>query len=251
MPTFCKDTAFGNSKIIRLKRSNLWDRYKSLNKALATNVWHAQSGAVPLFIDIDDMIGLISWMEQVDEYGDKWVNESEAEVLHVEYDECRASPAECKSRMFNFLGVDSSSLVSTDQKGSTYSKSGSLEGIVNGEEVAEALNAHGFGHFIDRTTLTNYTKLQLLVFETDPLKGQSPAEYFVRTSKEISSINVTLVGQGKTFLGFGSKYSGVIEGMALTILCYHFIFLSYQPLVFSPFHQCVIIQHWGIFPKIV
>ena len=54
--------------------------------------------------------------------------------------------------------------------------------------------------------------LQLLVYETEPLKTSSTAQHVHRTM-EMSGIDITVIGQDTNFQGFGSKYSGAITGV--------------------------------------
>ena len=208
------DTVFKGSKIIRLKRSNLFDRYKSLLKAQATALWHARSDQdtvgqqeVNLHVPVEKMIEDIKWMKKVDDDADEWARQHASDVLFVDYEECKASSDACRTTMLDFLGVDSSKIKKSTAEISAFAKAKDpLNGIENKEEVAEALGANGFASFIDRP---DYTELQLLVYETEPLET-SPAARHVRRADEMMGINVTVFGQDTDFRGFGSKYAAAV-----------------------------------------
>jgi len=126
-------------------------------------------------------------------------------VLFVDYEECKASPIACRTTVFEFLGVDSAESSKIKDSISAFAKAKDpLDGITNKAETREALGANGFGMHIG---LANYTQLQLLVFETDPLEKMKLADRHVKRTDEMKGINVTVIGQGKTFHGYGSKYA--------------------------------------------
>jgi hypothetical protein len=210
------ETLFKGSKIIRLKRSNLWDRFKSLISAQKTNVWHARKDSdmspgqhFKLKIPIQKMLNNIKFMQDQDESTDAWAKEHGSDVLWVEYKNCKASPTVCRREMMEFLGVHAESLPINNALSSISAFAGSndpLDKIENKEEVAEALGANGWGGFVG---LTNYTELQLLIYETQPLE-ESPAAGLFRRVSDLKGINATIVGQGSHYSGFGSKYAAAI-----------------------------------------
>ena len=217
---------FRNQKVIRLKRSNLWDRYKSLLSAQNTGVWHARGNTdndvsskkgLELQVPIEKMIGNIAFMRKVDDNADAWAKTYASDVLFVDYQECRASPRSCQSKMLEFLGVDATKI--PKNSGSRISAfvraKDPLHNLKNREEVSEAMGANGWGSFIN---LSNYTKLQLLVYETEPLSELTVGNYqgrymnYLRRFEHMKGINVTVIGQGTRFRGFGSKYAAAIPG---------------------------------------
>ena len=195
------ETAFKGSKIIRLKRNNLWDRYKSLLKAQETAVWHARDAdqvdkkKTKLHVPVQKMIDHMLWKERADIAADEWARHLASEVLEVDYEECKSSPNACRSRMLSFLGVDDTDPSMNKAKTTgilAFAKSGDpLEGIENREEVIEALGSSGFGSFIG---LNDHTQLQLLIYETEQLEATSSAAQHVRRANRMGmGINVTCV----------------------------------------------------------
>ena len=221
------ETASKGSKIIRLKRNNLWDRYKSLLKAQETAVWHARDAAqvdkkkTKLHVPVEKMIHEMLWKERADIAADEWARHLASEVLEVDYEECKSSPNACRSRMLSFLGVDDidPSINKAETTGIlAFAKSGDpLEGIENREEVIEALGSSGFGSFIG---LNDHTQLQLLIYETEQLEATSSAAQHVRRTNRMGmGINVTVIGQGTGFQGFGSKYAAAVSGAYSIMYC--------------------------------
>ena len=137
-----------------MKRSNLWDRFKSLLTAQATNVWHARSSAdlkgIEVLIDvpIEKMLNGLAFMKKVDDYGDDWARAHSSDLLFIDYQECRVSPQECKAKMLEFLGVDPVKVSSDAGSIAAFKHTDPLQGISNKEEVTEALAANGWGGFI-------------------------------------------------------------------------------------------------------
>lgn len=113
------DTPFKGAKIIRLKRSNLWDRYKSLLKAQETAVWHARDAdqvegkETMLTVPVEKMIDDVMWMKRVDDEADEWARTHASEVIFVDYEECKAFPESCRTNMLEFLGVESNGQAET------------------------------------------------------------------------------------------------------------------------------------------
>ena len=125
--------------------------------------------------------------------------------MFIDYEKCKATSDVCQSKMIEFLGVDNirhSKYESETSSISAFTKAKDpLHGIENREEVVEALGANGFGGFVGQP---DYTQLQLLIYETEPMEI-TPAARHVRRATEMRGINVTVFGQGTTFNGFGSK----------------------------------------------
>lgn len=219
------ETAFKGAKIIRLKRNNLWDRYKSLLKAQETAVWHARDAdqvdknKTKLHVPVEKMIDHMLWKERADIAGDEWASNVGSAVLEIDYEECKSSPNACRSRMLSFLGVDDIDPSKNKAENTgilAFTKSGDpLEGIENREEVIEALGSSGFGSFIG---LNDHTQLQLLIYETEQLEISSAARH-VRRANDMRGINVTVIGQGTDHKGFGSKYAAAVSG-AYSIMYY-------------------------------
>ena len=215
------ETAFKGAKIIRLKRSNLWDRYKSLLKAQSTTLWHARRDEdvagreIQLQVPIEKMVEDVAWMKKVDDEADKWAREHASDVMFIDYEECKATSDACQSKMIEFLGVDNYRHYEYESETSSifaFAKAKDpLHGIENREEVVEALGANGFGGFVGQP---DYTQLQLLIYETEPMEI-TPAARHARRATEMTGINVTVFGQGTTFNGFGSKYAAAVPGRLL------------------------------------
>eukprot|EP00581_Thalassiosira_minuscula_P028591 CAMPEP_0183755862 /NCGR_PEP_ID=MMETSP0739-20130205/4565_1 /TAXON_ID=385413 /ORGANISM="Thalassiosira miniscula, Strain CCMP1093" /LENGTH=1102 /DNA_ID=CAMNT_0025992861 /DNA_START=157 /DNA_END=3465 /DNA_ORIENTATION=+ len=209
------DTVFNGAKIIRLKRTNLWDRYKSLLKAQVTALWHARSDEdvagkdVMLKVPVEQMVEDVEWMKQVDDEADEWAKEYGSDVMFVDYEECKAQADTCRAEMFEFLGVDGTKFKSEASISAFAKSKDPLHGVENRDEVTEALGVNGFGSFIGQP---DYTQLQLLIYETEPLET-SPAARHVRRADEMRGINVTVIGQETTFRGFGSKYAAAVSAL--------------------------------------
>ena len=153
------DTAFNASKVIRLKRSNLFERYKSLLVAQQTGLLHAYSESelstvksVTLNISVQEMLRQLSWEKEVDEAADEWARNYSSKVLFVDYQWCKFSPNDCRTRMISFLGMDATILPEKDDVGVLAFKARDpLDGVVNKKEVAEALRANGWSSFLNAT----------------------------------------------------------------------------------------------------
>ena len=249
------DTPFKGAKIIRLKRSNLWDRYKSLLKAQETAVWHARDAdqvegkETMLTVPVEKMIDDVMWMKRVDDEADEWARTHASEVIFVDYEECKASPESCRTNMLEFLGVESNGQAEATGISAFAKGSDPLQGIENREEVAEALGANGFGSFVG---LADHTQLQLLIYETEPLETSSAARH-VRRANDMRGINVTVIGQGTDHKGFGSKYTAAVSGTYCNVDDTLFPPLSLPPLdtdtlssCSSLLISCMILssQHW-------
>jgi lipopolysaccharide biosynthesis glycosyltransferase len=207
------DTRIHGSKIIRLKRRNLWARYKSMIMAQQTGMFHPTSAAEkrsqlasmnPVTIEIGHLEWNMKHMEFTDQIGDKWVKNHGSEVLWLEYEDCRANTADCFDRIYNFIGVDSS-----DIKGKRSSKyksffasfegvDSSMDYIENRGEILELLGINGWDHFVSGE---KYIPIQFLTYEEE--------QTIVETA-EYMGINSTLYGQDKNAEGYGSKYSAVL-----------------------------------------
>ena len=218
------DTSFKGAKVIRLKRSNLWDRYKSMLTAQSNGVWHARdadddvnsNNNIALYVPVKSMIYSLMLRKRLDDEADEWAKAHASEVLNIDYEECKASPDKCQSILFDFLGVDITEADKAETSVLAFVKgSDPLEGIENREEVAEALGSNGFGDFIG---LSNHTQLQLLIYETEALEATSTSRHVWR-AMEMGAINVTVIGQGTNHKGFGSKYAAAVSGLYCIVLC--------------------------------
>ena len=116
------NTPFKGAEIIRLKRSKLWDRYKSLLKAQETAVWHARDAdqvegkETMLTVPVEKMIDDVMWMKRVDDEADEWARTHASEVIFVDYEECKASPESCHTNMLEFLCVESNGQAETGSR---------------------------------------------------------------------------------------------------------------------------------------
>lgn len=153
------ETAFAGSKVIRLKRRNLFERHKSLVTAQTTGLWHARTVNESsyfdqkrnIFIPVDKMLKNMEFMEDVDRKADEWVRKYASDVLWVDYDECKHASTACFNKMFEFLGVEKLSRM--EQRIIEFSKgkqTNVLDNIVNKDEVRDALITNGWGKFIEQ-----------------------------------------------------------------------------------------------------
>ena len=62
--------------------------------------------------------------------------------------------------------------------------------------------------------------VQLLIYETEQLEATSSvAQHVHRTNRMGMGINVTVIGQGTGFQGFGSKYAAAVSGAYSIMYC--------------------------------
>ena len=214
-------TKFKGSKVIRLKRSNLFDRYKSLVIAQSTNTWHARKKAdkaagqdLSLAIPVEQMVSNIKFMEEMDNRGDQWAREHASDILEVEYDECRRDQESCRSGMLEFLGVQKAETQTTNTISKFSNQDGGLEHVANRDEVIEALGANGYGHFV--AECEEYKELELLVYETEDLATLPSTSMFLKRVQSMKGIRTSLIGQGEKFKGFGSKFSAAMKALENT-----------------------------------
>mmetsp|Transcript_1411 Transcript_1411/g.3303 ORF Transcript_1411/g.3303 Transcript_1411/m.3303 type:complete len:683 (-) Transcript_1411:185-2233(-) len=236
-----------------MKRSNLWDRFKSLLTAQATNVWHARSSAdlkgIEVLIDvpIEKMLNGLAFMKKVDDYGDDWARAHSSDLLFIDYQECRVSPQECKAKMLEFLGVDPVKVSSDAGSIAAFKHTDPLQGISNKEEVTEALAANGWGGFIG---VDEYSELQLLMFETEP-NNRDAARYLKQfTDMAGGGINATVIGNGTEFKGFGSKYAAalpVLKSLPPDAL----VVLSDSRDVLLNIHSVRALKYQNLYPSLV
>jgi hypothetical protein len=151
-------TSLVGSKMIRIKRGNIWGRVKARLLAEATQIWEPrtleekeqQIGLLneKLNVDIDSLGWRVRQLRDIDRAGDEWVTEKAAAVLNLDYDECKSHAAVCLGKILDFLGVDekphhaivkemSQSLFSPLELDST------MDYISNKEQVEEALKLLG------------------------------------------------------------------------------------------------------------
>lgn len=247
------DTSFKGAKVIRLKRSNLWDRYKSMLTAQSEGIWHARdaddvnsNNNIALYVPVKRMIYNLMLRKRLDDEADEWAKAHASEVLNIDYEECKASPDKCQSILFDFLGVDITEADKAETSVLAFVKgSDPLEGIENREEVAEALGSNGFGDFIG---LSNHTQLQLLIYETEALEATSTSHH-VRRAMEMGGINVTVIGQGTNHKGFGSKYVAAVSGVyciVLHVFLYLAPFISWSRLNMYPYFLYTALYHHSV-----
>jgi lipopolysaccharide biosynthesis glycosyltransferase len=204
------------SKIIRLKRRNLWARYKSMMMAQQTEMYHpmnyAEKGSQiellqPMDIDVHHMEWNIRNFEAIDRAGDEWAKEYGSEILWLYYEDCRLDTPGCFQKIYEFIGVDPS-FVTGKKKAlyeSTFSayheKDSTLDHITNRGQIKEALIGNGWGHFISGES---HHPMQLLVYHTD--------EMYFRTFQYLDQkigLNTTLFGNDPKAEGYGNKFKVV------------------------------------------
>lgn len=169
------ETALVGSKVIRLKRRNLWAQYKSLRIAQESSVFHLTTAgekenqldkAGNVTIDIEDMLTKLIRINATDAFSDKWAEDHGSEVLFVDYEDCRDDTDACFERIFGFLEVDDT-FVDNQQSHfesifASFHVDNSLDNIDNRGAVQEALALNGWGNFIDNP---GYSELQLLIYD--------------------------------------------------------------------------------------
>lgn len=207
------ETKVHGSKVIRLKRKNLWARYKSMLMAIQTGVFHVTSPAEKksqisalkdMTVEVEHMEWHLKNMERLDRLGDEWAREHASEILWLDYEDCRADTVDCFKRIYNFIGVDESHV--TGKKADLYQSlfsgfadwESTLDHIANRGEIKELLGVNGWDHFIHGE---KYTPIQLLTYEENDL--------LVDTRKYMG-IHATMYGQDKEAEGHGSRYAAAL-----------------------------------------
>ncbi len=219
-----------------------------------TNTWHARKGVststdARIDVPIERAMNNIEFMKLVDDNGDEWAKKYASSVLFVDYEQCRANETKCRKEMFDFLEVDLTA-VATDAQDVIQKFAGSndpLTGIRNHKETREALGANGFGKHVG---LADYTPLQLLVYETDSLDHSPLARGYVTRSNEMRGINVTIIGQGTSFTGFGAKWLAAEPGTLCGLILRQHSSCLYTPLTATS-SSFSVQQHSKICPQIV
>jgi LPS sulfotransferase NodH/lipopolysaccharide biosynthesis glycosyltransferase len=151
--------ALRNSKVIRMKRSNLVDRYVSQEVAIKTGMYKVTThgehedqirklGAIQLVPKT--MIETIGKWEKDDENADRWAKMNGSEVLELDYEECMADPGVCIERVCSFLGISSGDLpVKTNQR--TFRRAALfsyMDFISNKDDIRTALSSSNFSEYI-------------------------------------------------------------------------------------------------------
>jgi lipopolysaccharide biosynthesis glycosyltransferase len=207
------NTKVRGNKIIRLKRKNLWARYKSMLMAQQTGMYHprtpgekkTQMAALKdLVVEIEHMEWNMKHMEAIDKAGDEWAEQHASEVLWLDYDDCRAKTADCFTKIYNFIGVDAS--VVTGKQASQYKSSfamftntdSTMDYIENRGEIKELMGINGWDHFMANE---KYSPIQFLTYEENDMLADS---------RRYMGINSTLFGQDHTAEGHGNKYTAVL-----------------------------------------
>jgi Glycosyl transferase family 8 len=116
-----------NSRIIRMRRSNLIDRYISQEIATKTGIYKVTTqeehqdqlqklGLKGLQISPSTLIETITKWKKDDENADRWVALNGSKVLELDFDECMTDPGGCIDRTCSFLGVDAGELPASTNK---------------------------------------------------------------------------------------------------------------------------------------
>ena len=174
------------SKMIRLTRQNLFERYMSFIIAHATGQWIVRnemdkSAQLKLFrekaffIDVDDMLGQVHAMQESDRKTEQWVKEIGSQILWIDHSQIRDDPVRSFKKIIEFFGEESrdgdavarymsrlEQRTKEDGSLSLFSGKKLLEYIVNRDQVQEALWAHGYGSFVGLHE--EYQPLHYLVF---------------------------------------------------------------------------------------
>jgi Glycosyl transferase family 8 len=188
------------SKIIRLKRRNLWARYKSMMIAIQTGSYHVSSPAEKktqlealesagnLTLDIDHLDWHMQHMQRMDQAGDTWARDRASEILWLEYEDCIEDTVSCFGRIYNFVGVDVSRMSKSKEDlyaamMSTYDNvDDSMDYVTNAVEIREKMALHGWDRFISNE---RHHPIQLLLYNDN--------EMLVDTRRYLG-INATIYG---------------------------------------------------------
>lgn len=193
-------SALKGSKVIRLKRRNPWEQYKSAVIAQKSGIYHIGTAAEKttqirtagnVTIVIEEMLNKMKQMTELDAAGDKWAKMYGSNVLNVYFEDCQEDTPTCFQRIFQYLQVDPShvnhemhrfdSIFSGDDIGKN------LDNVVNTGPVKEALCVNGYAKYIGLGK--NYTELQLLVFDDSEVLEKTHQFH------QGKGINVTLFGR--------------------------------------------------------
>jgi lipopolysaccharide biosynthesis glycosyltransferase len=142
------------TKVIRIKRRNIWCRVKSRIIAETTQIWNPQTVQEQneqlkilqgdFVIDLNDLKRRLESFKKLEELGDRWASKYASEVLWIEQEECSENANQCMDRIYAFLGVDKS-------KSNTFLTDflfpvqfdSSLDHISNKQDVHKALEEWG------------------------------------------------------------------------------------------------------------
>jgi lipopolysaccharide biosynthesis glycosyltransferase len=154
-------TALSGSRIIRLKRRNLWERYVSSVIAQHSKLNHVKSqtgkairilAAMNITISISDMLMKLNNMSAIDLAGDNWAKSHGSKVLEVYHEDCRKDAERCFKQIFEFLDVDASFVSAKkevfESKFASFNKGIDAIHVTNKGAVEEALFLHGYGGYI-------------------------------------------------------------------------------------------------------
>jgi lipopolysaccharide biosynthesis glycosyltransferase len=210
------DTRVHGSKVIRLKRRNLWARYKSMMTAETTQIFHPTSPAEKktqldalksagnLTVDMHHLEWHMAHMKEIDRLGDEWARDHASDILWIDYEDCTEDTTSCFERIYSFIGVDKPRISNNkeDHYASMFDSFGdvddSLEYIVNAAEVRETMGVHGWDGFIAEE---RHTPIQLLLYTDDEM---------LMNTRQYLGINATVFGGDRQAKGYGSKFSAVI-----------------------------------------
>lgn len=151
-----------NSKVIRLHRPNVFERYLSTQMAEASGMYHARTKEEKLLqikkagnitIVVDSMIAAMKRMEAVDIEGDRWSKTFGSKVLEIDYSRCRGDVASCWKSIHNFLEVEAPSKKQRfNRRTQIYSDQEilkiSLDHVTNLDEVRASLAVNSYGKML-------------------------------------------------------------------------------------------------------
>jgi hypothetical protein len=156
---------------------------------------------------------------QVDKAGDEWAQKHAAEILWLDYEDCRLDTPSCFTKIYEFVGVDPSH-VTGKHKGiyeSTFlemhEQDSTLDYISNRGEIKEVLGGNGWGHMISGEV---YTPIQIMMYHTD--------ETFLRTL-QTTGTNTVYYGNDPNLAGHGNRFTAArlhlekLDSEALIVLC--------------------------------
>lgn len=173
----------GGGKMVYVHRSNYLARFRHFLRELPLEE-DLHHDDMEIVINTEDMLEAFTKMEHFDATGAAWVADhvsslQHVQVLTVDYEDCRVRLGACLADVLEFLGVNETSLgvpitatAVEEQPGAEeehYSDAdGVLDGVVNVDEVKEALFANGFNKCLGQAGEEPYEEPWLLIYETDP-----------------------------------------------------------------------------------
>jgi hypothetical protein len=202
------ETALAGSRVIRLTRRNLLEKFFSFRFAQLSGEWTIRSPenkrqqiekirAKNWTVDVDNMMREFDAMTEKDREADAWAEQlgGGSKVLTIDYDDCRSDKVTCLKRITQFMGVDNSFDPFDSEEKWTYNHgSDMLQHVTNQQEVETVLAANGWGHWIG---ITEHQPVQHLIYQPVGVK---------RITQVPAGINATVLDRSDA----ETKYASVL-----------------------------------------